>query len=187
MSSQLTLTALVVVSFAATNVAACAQQTQILSDAEYTRQALAAGPDAVANAAAVARPESDGSMRMLRQGTNGFTCLIMGTDRMCADKNSMEFIHAMMSQQPPPDQVGITYMLGGDVGPAGEVGGASNTDPYATARTPDNHWIVTGPHIMIFGPPAKALGYTRAADPDPTQPYMMWVDTPYEHAMFPVE
>ena len=34
----------------------------------------------------------------LRQGTDGFTCLIMGTDRMCADKNSMEFIHAMMSQ-----------------------------------------------------------------------------------------
>ena len=33
---------------------------------------------------------------------------------------------------------------------------------------------------------AKALGYTEAKDPDPTKPYMMWADTPYEHAMVPV-
>jgi hypothetical protein len=30
------------------------------------------------------------------------------------------------------------------------------------------------------------LGYTTAADPDPTKPYMMWAGTPYEHAMIPV-
>jgi len=186
MSSQLTCTALVVVSLAATSFAASAQQ-KALSDAEYMRQALAAGPEAVAKGAAVVRPEADGSMRTLRPGTNGFTCVIMGTDRMCADKNSMAFIHAMMSQQPPPDQIGFAYMLGGDVGPAGEVGGASNTDPSATAKTADNHWVVTGPHVMIFGPQAKALGYAPLADPDPTQPYMMWPNTPYEHAMVPVK
>jgi hypothetical protein len=171
----------------ALNFGAFAQHSPTLSDADYVKQALAAGPEAVANGAAVVRPEHDGTMRALRQGTNGFTCVIMGTDRMCADKNSMEFIHAMMSHQPPPNQIGIAYMLGGDTGPSGETGGASNIDPSATAKTADNHWVVTGPHIMIFGPPSKALGYTEVADPDPTRPYMMWANTPYEHAMVPVK
>jgi hypothetical protein len=106
-----------------------------LSDDEYARQALAAGPESVAKNATVVRPEPDGSMRTIRQGTNEFTCLIMGTDRMCADKNSMEFIHALMHHQPPPNQIGFSYMLGGDVGPSGELGGTCNSSPYATLKT----------------------------------------------------
>jgi len=150
-----------------------------LSDSDYIRQALSAAPKGVAEGAAVMRMENDGSMRTLRAGKNGFTCMIMGTDKMCNDANSMEFIHAMMKHEPPPDKVGISYMLAGDEG-------ASNTNPYATGKTADNHWIVTGPHIMLFGPPSKTLGYTEAPDPDPTKPYMMWAGTPYEHAMIPV-
>jgi hypothetical protein len=133
----------------------------------------------VAKEAAVVRMEEDGSMRTLRAGKNGFTCMVMGTDKMCNDANSMEFINALMKHAPPPDKVGISYMLAGDEG-------ASNTDPYATGKTADNHWIVTGPHIMVFGPPSKTLGYTRTKDPDPGKPYMMWAGTPYEHAMIPV-
>jgi|SRR5579864_333253 len=155
-----------------------AQQAQP-SDAEYTTQALSAAPEAVAKDAAVMRMEKDGSMRMVRKGSNGFTCMIVGTDKMCNDANSMEFIGAMMKHAPPPNKIGISYMLAGDEG-------ASNTDPYAKGKRADNHWIVTGPHIMLFGPPSKALGYTTAKDPDPTKPYMMWAGTPYEHAMIPV-
>ena len=155
-----------------------AQQKQ-MSDSEYMAQALSAAPKAVAKGAAVVRAGKNGSMRTLRAGTDGFTCMIMGTDRMCNDRNGMEFIHAMMKHIAPPNKVGISYMLAGDKG-------ASNTDPYATGKTADNHWIVTGPHIMIFGPPSKTLGYTEARDPDPNKPYMMWAGTPYEHAMIPV-
>jgi outer membrane receptor for monomeric catechols len=154
-------------------------QTGQISDSEYMTQALSAAPEAVAKDAAVVRVEKDGTMRTLRSGKNGFTCMIVGTDRMCNDANSMEFIEALMKHQAPPDKVGISYMLAGDKG-------ASNTDPYATGRTADNHWVVTGPHIMIFGPPTKTMGYTRAKDPDASQPYMMWAGTPYEHAMIPV-
>ncbi len=150
-----------------------------MSDSDYIKQALSAAPAAVAKDATVVRPGKDGSMRVLRKGNNGFTCMVMGTDRMCNDPNSMEFIEAMMKRVPPPDKVGISYMLAGDEG-------ASNTDPYATAKTADNHWVVTGPHIMLFGPPSKTLGYTDAKDPDPSKPYMMWAGTPYEHAMIPV-
>ena len=160
---------------------------QPIADEDYIKHALAAGPPAVAQGAAVVRPEHDGNMRTLRQGTNDFTCLIMGTDRMCADKNAMQFIHAMMHNQAPANQLGVAYMLGGDTGPSGEVGGASNVDPTQTAKTADNHWIVTGPHIMLFGPPAKTLGYTESPDPDSTKPYIMWANTPYAHAMVPVK
>lgn len=149
------------------------------ADAEYITSALSAAPKAVAEGAAVMRVETDGSMNMLRKGNNGFTCMVVGTDKMCNDANSMEFIGALLKHQPPPDKVGISYMLAGD-------DGASNTDPYAKGKTADNHWILTGPHIMVFGPPSKSLGFTRAKDPDPNQPYMMWAGTPYEHAMVPL-
>ena len=154
-------------------------QKKEMSDAEYIKQALSAAPKAVAEGAKVVRLLNDGSMKTIREGGNGFTCMVMGTDRMCNDGNSMEFIHALVKKEPPPDKVGISYMLAGDEG-------ASNTDPYATGKTSDNHWVVTGPHIMVFGPPSKTLGYTEAKDPDPTKPYMMWAGTPYEHAMIPV-
>jgi len=152
---------------------------QKTSDAVYTAQALSAAPKAVAAGAGVIRVGQDGKMTTLRESKNGFTCMVMGTDKMCNDQNSMEFIRAMMNHQPPPEKVGISYMLAGDKG-------ASNTDPYASGKRPDNHWVVTGPHIMIFGPPSKTLGYTEAKDPDPPKPYMMWAGTPYEHAMIPV-
>jgi hypothetical protein len=155
-----------------------AQQTE-MSDSKYMAQALSAAPEAVAKEAAVVRVEKDGSMRTLRAGNNGFTCMIMGTDKMCNDPNSMMFFHALMKHVRPPNKVGISYMLAGDEG-------ASNTDPYAAGKTADDHWIVTGPHIMVVGPAAKALGYTEAKDPDSNKPYMMWAGTPYEHAMIPV-
>ncbi len=169
-----------VIGVAAILVAARANtQQKQTPDSEYMKQALAAAPEAVAKGAAVVRFESNGSMRSLRTGDNGFTCMIMGTDKMCNDKNSMEFIEAVLKHATPPDKVGISYMLAGDEG-------ASNTDPYAMGKTTDNHWVVTGAHIMVFGPPSKALGYTEAKDPDPKKPYMMWAGTPYEHAMIPV-
>jgi hypothetical protein len=155
-----------------------AQQEQ-MSDSQYITEAMSAGPAAVAKDAAIVRMDADGKMRTLRAGKNGFTCLILGTDKMCNDANCMEFIHALLNHTPPPNKIGISYMLQGDKG-------ASNTDPFATGKTADNHWIVTGPHIMVMGPPAKALGYTTAKDPDPKQPYMMWAGTLYEHAMVPV-
>lgn len=168
----------VAVSLLVIGTTAKTQQGKV-SDSEYSAQALSAAPESVAKEAAVVRMEEDGSMRTLRAGKNGFTCMVMGTDKMCNDANSMEFINALMKHAPPPDKVGISYMLAGDKG-------ASNTDPYATGKTADNHWIVTGPHIMVFGPPSKTFGYTRAKEPDPGKPYMMWAGTPYEHAMIPV-
>ena len=151
------------------------------SDAEYIAQALSAAPEAVAKAAAVVRMEKDGEITTLREGKNGFSCMVIGGgEKMCADANSMEFFDAWAKHQPPPNKLGLTYMLSGY-----DVGG-SNTDPYAMSKTADNHWVVTGPHVMILGPASKSLGLTSTTDVDPAKPYMMWVGTPYEHAMIPV-
>jgi hypothetical protein len=53
-----------------------------------------------------------------------------------------------MTHGPATDKTGFIYMLAGDTG-------ASNTDPWATAKTADNHWVETGSHVMIVGAAAK--------------------------------
>jgi hypothetical protein len=149
------------------------------SDAHYTAQALASAPTAVSKQASVVRFDKDGKMETLREGTNGFTCFVMMGDAMCADANSMAFFGAMMKKETPPDKTGVTYMLHGD-------NGASNTDPTAEKKTADNHWVVTGPHIMVVGAAAKSMGLPDSDDADPSKPYLMWAKTPYAHAMVPV-
>ena len=149
------------------------------ADAGYIAKALSAAPPAVAKGAGVARIDKDGNMQTLRESKNGFTCMVMLGNIMCADANSMAFFDAAMKKQTPPDKLGLTYMLRGDQG-------ASNTDPSASKKTADNHWVVTGPHIMIVGAGVKDLGLPNSADADPSKPYIMWANTPYAHAMIPV-
>ena len=149
------------------------------SDAQYIAEAILAAPPAVAKAAAVVRMDEKGNATTVRNGSNGFTCMVIGPEKMCADANSMAFFDAWMKHQPPPDKLGLTYMLRGD-------NGGSNTDPFAMKKTADNHWVQTGPHIMIVGAPSKSLGLGSSPDADPSKPYMMWAGTPYEHAMIPV-
>lgn len=156
-----------------------AQKKAAPSDAEYIARASSAAPKEVAKDAAIVRMDEKGNMTTVRAGKNGFTCMVISGETMCSDANSMAFFDAWMKHQTPPDKLGLTYMLRGDEG-------ASNTDPYATAKKPDNHWVVTGPHVMIVGPGTKTLGLPSSADADPTGPYMMWAGTPYEHAMIPV-
>jgi hypothetical protein len=149
------------------------------SDSAYIARALKAAPPDVAKGAGVARTDKDGKMQMLRESKNGFTCMVILNDIMCADANSLAFFDAAAKKQTPPQKLGITYMLRGDQG-------ASNTDPSATKKTADNHWVVTGPHIMIVGAAVKDLGLPDSAEADPTKPYLMWANTPYAHAMIPV-
>ena len=63
---------------------------------------------------------------------------------------------------------------------------ASNTDPYATAPTSGNHWVQTGPHVMVLEAPSLLQNYPHNADPDTSRPYVMWAGTSYEHLMVPV-
>ena len=158
-----------------------------MTDAQLIASAMAAAPAKIGAEATIVAMNEKGEMRTLRKGTNGFTCMpdnpeTPGPDPMCADKASMEWVHAMMAHQPPPaGKVGFMYMLAGGTD-------ASNTDPYATKPTASNHWIKTGPHIMILGADASFYdAYPKNPDPDTSQPYVMWAGTPYQHLMAPVK
>ena len=154
------------------------------SDADTIKSAMTAAPAKVAQHATIVAMEANGKMRTVRKGTNGFTCMAdnpetPGPDPMCMDANAMEWAQAWMAHKPPPQKVGFMYMLAGGTD-------ASNTDPYAKAPTATNHWVKTGPHVMVVGDPEIVKHYPASADPDTTQPYVMWAGTPYAHLMLPV-
>lgn len=144
-------------------------------------EALSAAPAPVAAGATV----MDWDNNVLKEGSNGWVCMptapaLTGTAPMCLDEQWQKWAAAWNSRtEPEITAVGIAYMLQGDAG-------ASNTDPYAEAETPDNEWVVTGPHVMIIVPdPAMLAGIPT--DPSGGGPYVMWRDTPYVHVMMPIE
>ena len=98
---------------------------------------------------------------------------------MCLDDAWREVIDAWMHQRMPNiSHVGISYMLQGDLP-------VSNTDPFATAPTPDNQWIQEGvPHIMVVVPDPYLLE-GLSTDPHNGGPWVMWKGTPYAHIMIP--
>lgn len=152
-------------------------------DSEYIAKVGTAAPAAVVKSATIVQMQANGSMRTLQKGTNGFTCMVTpgvaDNTPMCADQNAMMWAQALATHGTPPSTTGFIYMLAGD-------SGASNTDPYASAATPTNHWVKTGPHVMIVGPSVKTMGYPATLDPDPAKPYVMWPGSPFAHLMIPV-
>lgn len=156
------------------------------ADQKLIRSAMQAAPAKVAANAAIVAMEKEGAMRTVRAGSNGFTCMAdnpgtPGPDPMCLDAAAMEWAHAWMSHQTPPAKVGFMYMLAGGTD-------ASNTDPYAEKPTAQNHWVKTGPHVMVVGADAAFYDmYPKDADPDTSVPYVMWPGTPYQHLMIPVK
>lgn len=155
------------------------------TDTELIASAMRAAPADIAKHATIVVPGADGTMRTLRQGTNGFTCMpdnpaTPGPDPMCADKQAMAWLQAYMAHKPPPAGLGMAYMLEGGVDP-------SNTDPSATKPAAGQHWVRTGPHLMILGADTAFYdGYPKSATPDTAAPYVMWPGTAYQHLMVPV-
>ena len=155
------------------------------ADMEMIRSAMQAAPKKVSEAATIVAMNADGTMRMLREGTNGFTCMpdnpaTPGPDPMCMDKAALEWAGAWIGHKTPASgTIGFMYMLEGGTD-------ASNTDPYAAKPSANNHWIKTGPHVMIVGADASFYDmYPKSADPDTSVPYVMWPGTPYQHLMIP--
>ncbi|WP_353472104.1 hypothetical protein PVT71_12455 [Salipiger sp. H15] len=160
---------------------ALGQTTEVTVDSLMDRLDGVAPPAVLANSTLLT-PDESGEMQVLREGSNGWTCMFPGTNPMCADEASMGFLQAFMKKEDPPETLGFVYMLLGDKG-------ASNTDPYAEGETADNQWVVTGPHVMILGAGAKPLldTYPTMVPEGADQPWVMWPGTPYAHLMVPVQ
>jgi hypothetical protein len=148
---------------------------------EYIAKVKTAAPASVVNNATITMPQPDGSSKTVQTGSNGFTCFI-GNDGTpeCDDQNAMEWRKALMAKQTPPNKIGFIFMLDGDTG-------TSNHD--SAERHTHQHWVQTGPHVMIVGGAAREMlsAYPRDLDvKDPTQPYVMFPGKPNEHLMIPV-
>lgn len=150
--------------------------------------AVSAAPPAIsAQAAVMDWPATEGgALVTLRAGTNGWTCLpdfplTKGNDPMCLDEQWMALMHAVMTKSVPKiTRPGVGYMSA-----PGSGAWSSNTDPYATAETPDNEWGFDGPHLMlVFPDPAALEGLPNKRTPGSS--FVMFAGTPYAHVMMPV-
>src|SRR5688500_8392438 len=142
-------------------------------------RAKSAAPPAVSNEATIMAVDKDGKMTTLREGKNGWMCMVMADNTpMCLDKEWQAWADAWVNKKEVTTKgVGLAYMLRGDTG-------ASNTDPHATKATADNHWVVSGPHVMVIAADAKQLD-ALPTEPQNGGPWVMWKGTPYAHIMVP--
>ncbi len=174
------LGALLLFAFAAPGVSAQDAAAKIKS-------AVSAAPPSISDNATVADwpAEEGGEMTVLREGTNGWTCLpdmpaSPGNDPMCLDEPWQAWAAAWIGKTKPNiTKIGFGYMLRGG-------SPESNTDPYAEGPTEDNEWMEKGvPHLMILVPDEKMLAGLPTS-PDQGGPWVMWRNTPYVHIMAPM-
>jgi hypothetical protein len=139
-------------------------------------RAMSAGPPEIARSAKIVDKDAQGHRVVLREGSNGFTCMpgnpeVIGDPPMCADGASMQWAADFAAHKPKPTNTvpGITYMLAGATQ-------RSDSDPYDKTSPP----ITVGPHWMIMWPfDAKATGLpTTHRDKGA---YIMWAGSPYAH------
>lgn len=156
------------------------------SDADKIKDASRAGPaELVADATILDWPEKEGGeFRVLRKGTNGWTCLpdnpgLPNDEPMCLDGEWMGWLKAFAAgDKPKTKKVGLAYMLNSKWA-------VSNVDPTATDPTDDNQWVEGGSHLMLIAPDLELLA-AFPTEPHDGMPYVMWKDTPYAHVMIPV-
>src|SRR5262249_31401175 len=99
-----------------------------------------------------------------------------GKMSMCLDKTWQAWREAWLNRKPfKANEVGIAYMLAGDVG-------SSNTDPYANAPTSNNQLVEPAPNMVGIVPnPAELEG--PATDPYSGGTVVMGKGTRYVHIM----
>ena len=154
----------------------------ILMAQDPIESAMTAAPASISHDATV----MDWEMTVVREGTNGWTCLpdnanTPGTDPWCITEAWGNFLHAYMNKTDPTyDQIGFAYMMAGDTP-------VSNSDPYATEATGPEDWVTDlGAHIMMIIPDLSMLEGI-STDHLNGGPWIMWPETPYAHIMIPLE
>ena len=137
------------------------------SDAEKIASAVQAGPKFVTqNATVLDYPTSPGGeYRVLRAGTNGWTCLPgfpqgPHDEPGCFDQVFLQFIKdSMAGRTPDVQRIGISYMYGGKWVP---------NKLHAMGSGAEFH---VGPHIMIIGLDQKTM-QTLNQDASNGEPYV---------------
>jgi len=123
-----------------------------------------------------AGPDAEGNTVVLREGSNGFTCMpgnpkVIGEPPMCVDAASLQWFADNKAHKPKPTNTvpGITYMLAG----ATQRSDSDPNDKTSPAITVGPHWMIMWP----FDPKTTGLPTTHK----PTGAYIMWAGSPYAH------
>ena len=150
-----------------------------------------AAPDFIGDFATVVSASGE----VLREGTNGWTCLpFIPMPKMgyksaneaapaCADANAVAWADAYINKTKPEiENDGWIWMIHGDTG-------VDNFRPYSEgdkANTAPEDWIYSGSHLMLMPKdPASLEGVST--DFTTGAPYVMMEGTPFVHLMIPLE
>ena len=152
------------------------------ADDAKIKSAESAGPYSLSKNATI----KDWSMKVLRKGTNEWTCFpdnasTPGNDPWCVNKPWLNFLDAYINKKKPTyTEAGVAYMLQGDTA-------VNNADPFDTEKNKGEDWVEgLGAHVMIISPDPKFLKSFPTSSKT-GGPWLMWGDTPYAHIMMQVD
>ena len=154
-----------------------------MSDEELIRTAMSAALPHISRDATIMAPGPDGKLKVLKEGTNEFTCIAdlsgqESPDPVCADKAATAWFTSFFNKEEKPAATapGVAYMgLGGW---HWEKDGQVVMDP----ATPGAKRVKEPPHWMILWPfDEKATGLPVM--PNRFGAYVMYQGTPYSHLM----
>jgi hypothetical protein len=174
---------LALIGLAGVLMAAVPAAAQDMDTEAMIASAVSAGPASISADATV----MDWSMNVLREGSNGWTCLpddpnAEGNSPWCVDAAWMNFLEALVSGGEPSYQgMGVAYMLQGDQP-------ICNSDFFASMEEcPEGDWVTgLGAHMMLLVSDASMLD-GMSTDHMNGGPWVMFPGTPFAHVMVPIE
>ena len=141
----------------------------VLANDAKIKSAESAAPSDISSKATIV----DWKFNVLRQGSNGWTCLpdmasSPGNDPWCVNQAWVNFLKAYLNHKKPSyNQVGVAYMMRGDTP-------VSNSDPYASKKTNDADWVVgLGAHLMVLIPTGADMS-SYPTEWRNGEPWIMW-------------
>lgn len=150
-----------------------------------------AAPDFIGDFATVVGASGE----ILREGSNGWTCLpFIPMPKMgfktaneaapaCADANAVAWANAYIAQSKPEiENDGWIWMKHGDTG-------VDNFRPYSEGdkdNTDPEDWIYSGSHLMLMPKDPSSLEGV-STDFTTGAPYVMMQGTPFVHLMIPLD
>ena len=145
-------------------------------------------PEGIASVATVidwpAEGDTTGTMPVLAQGSNGWTCVpdfpaSPLDDPGCADSVAVRYYDSLMAGRPPVVRVmGLIY---------GPKGGqlASLTNPQQMVPDSGADWITLPPYIGVIMPDPRRAFAGLPTQPTPAGPWVAFARTPYAMLIVP--
>jgi hypothetical protein len=153
-----------------------------MPEEDLIRLALSAAPAHIAKDAAVRVPVEDGSLKEVRKGTNGFTCIPTVNyreepDPICMDAAAGQWAIDLMKNASRPSNTvpGISYMARGGMHWEKDGKILMKEEPGAKFVKEPPHWMMMWPFSS-----AETKLPTR---PNPSGVWIMFDGMPYAHLM----